>query len=151
MSGKAGLKAGLIGTGVMLVWTVIGRLVPISGAWVWVSSGVSLLMYAGIGVLAGVFLRAPRAPGRGAGAGAIAGLITGLIAGGVGIAILLVQISSGGDVPTMTPQQMDQIRQVGESGFPLPLLLAPSAVCIMAIGSGLAAVGGAILSAVKPD
>jgi hypothetical protein len=108
-------------------------------------------LYAGTGLLAGVFLTPPRAPGKGAGAGAIAGVISGLIAGGVGIAILLVQISSGGDVPALTPQQMEQIRQVGESGFPLPLLLAPSAVCIMAIGSGLAAIGGAILSAVKPD
>jgi hypothetical protein len=151
MTGKAGLKAGLIGTGVMLVWTVIGRLVPISGVWVWVSSGVSLLMYAGIGVLAGVLLSPPRAPGKGAGAGAIAGLMTGLIAGGVGIAILMVQISSGGNAPGMTPQQMAQIRQVSESGIPLAVLLAPSAVCIMAMGSGLAAIGGAILSAVKPD
>jgi hypothetical protein len=151
MTGKAGLKAGLIGTGVMLTWTVIGRLVPISGVWVWVSSGVSLLLYTCAGVLAGVFLSPPRAPGKGAGAGAIAGLISGLIAGGVGIAILIVQISSGGDVPAMSPQQMAQIRRVSESGVPLALLLAPSAVCIMAIGSGLAAIGGAILSAVKPD
>ena len=151
MTGKAGLKAGLLGTGVMLVWTVIGRLVPISGVWVWVSSGVSLLLYTCTGVLAGVFLNPPRAPGKGAGAGAIAGLMSGLIAGGVGIAILLVQISSGGTAPGMTAQQMAQIRQVSESGVPLAALLAPSAVCIMAIGSGLAAIGGAILSAVKPD
>jgi hypothetical protein len=151
MTGKAGLKAGLIGTAVMLVWTVIGRLVPISGVWVWVSSAVSLLLYAGTGVLAGVFVSPPRAPGKGAGAGAIAGLMTGLIAGGVGIAILIVQISSGGKVPAMTAEQMAQIRQVNESGIPLAVLLAPSAVCIMAIGSGLAAIGGAILAAVKPD
>jgi hypothetical protein len=151
MTGKAGLKAGLLGAGVMLVWTVIGRLVPVSGVWVWVSSAVSLLMYAAIGVLAGIFVRLPRAPGRGAGAGAIAGLISGSIAGGVGIAILIVQITSGGKVPAMNAQQMEQIRQVSQSGIPLPLLLAPSAVCIMALGSGLAAIGGAILSAVKPD
>jgi hypothetical protein len=151
MTGKAGLKAGLIGTGVMLVWTVIGRLVPLSGALVWVSSGISLLLYACIGVLAGVFVSPPRAPGKGAGAGAIAGLVSGLIAGGVGIAILMVQISGGGEVPAMTPQQMAQIRQVSESGVPLAVLLAPSAVCVMAIGSGLAAIGGAILAAVKPD
>jgi hypothetical protein len=151
MTGKAGLKAGLIGTGVMLVWTVIGRLAPISGFWVWVSSGVSLLMYTGIGVLGGMFLRPPRTPGKGAGAGAIAGLISGLIAGGVGIAILMFQITSGGNVPAMSTQQMEQIRQVSESGAPLALMLAPSAVCIMAIGAGLAAIGGAILSAVKSD
>jgi hypothetical protein len=145
------LKAGLFGTGVMLVWTVIGRLVPIAGVWVWVSSGLSLLMYAGIGLLAGVFLRPPRAPGKGAGAGAIAGLISGLIAGGVGIGILMAQIAGGGNVPAMSTEQMAQIRQVSASGIPLPVLLAPSAVCVMAIGSGLAAIGGAILAAVKPD
>ncbi len=53
MVGKAGLKAGLVGTAVMAVWTVIGRFIPPSGALMWVSSGVSLLLYAGIGVLAG--------------------------------------------------------------------------------------------------
>jgi hypothetical protein len=112
---------------------------------------VSLLLYAGVGVLAGVFLTPPRAPGKGAGAGAIAGLISGLIAGTVGIAILMLQISRGGGVPAMSAQQMEQIRQVSESGIPLAVLFAPSAVCIMAIGSGLAAVGGAILSVVRPD
>jgi len=85
VAGKAGLKAGLIGTAVMLVWTVIGRFLPMSGGLVWVSAGVSLLMYAGIGVLAGFFLAPPRTPGKGAGAGAIAGLVSGVIAGVVGI------------------------------------------------------------------
>ena len=73
MTGKAGLKAGLIGTAVMVVWTVIGRFLPASGVLMWVSSGVSLLLYAGIGVLAGFFLSPPRKPGKGAGAGALAG------------------------------------------------------------------------------
>lgn len=50
----------MIGTGVMLVWTVIGRFLPLSGAMVWVSSGVSLLLYAGVGVLAGRGRRAVR-------------------------------------------------------------------------------------------
>ena len=151
MTGKAGLKAGLIGTAVMLIWTVIGRFLPLSGVWVYVSSAVSFLMYAGVGVLAGILLRPPRAPGKGAGAGAIAGLISGLISGGVGIAILLLQLSGGGSVPGMSAQQLEQFQQVSESGIPLAVLLAPSAICIMGIGSGLAAIGGAILAAVKPD
>jgi len=135
----------------MLVWTAVGRLVPIAGVWVYVSSAVSLVLYAGIGVLAGLLLRPTRTPGKGAGAGAIAGLIGGFISGGVGVAILLFQISGGADVPAMSPQQIAQLRQMGSAGMPLPLLLAPSALCITAIGSGLAAVGGAILAAVKPD
>lgn len=141
----------MIGTGVMVIWTVIGRFLPLSGALVWVSSGISLLMYTGVGVLAGLLLKPPRAPGKGAGAGAIAGLISGLISGVIGIVIMVIQISSGGDVPGMTPQQMQQIQQLSEAGA-LPMwIFIPSAVCVMAIGSGLAAIGGAILSAVKPD
>jgi len=151
MTGKAGLRAGLIGTGVMLVWTVMGRFLPLSGAMVWVSSGVSLLLYAGVGVLAGLQLAPPRTPGKGAGAGAIAGLMSGLIAGAVGVGILVVQISSGGSVPGMNPQQMQQIQQMNDAGALPVWIFIPSAVCVMAIGSGLAAIGGAILSVVKPD
>jgi hypothetical protein len=151
MAGKAGLKAGLIGTAVMLVWTVIGRFLPISGAWVWVSSGVSLLMYAGIGVLAGFFLAVPRTPGKGAGGGAIAGLISGVIAGVVGVVILNIQMASGGAVPGLSPEQMQQLTESGIDPAMFALLTIPSVVCVMAIGSGLAAIGGAIFAAVKPD
>jgi hypothetical protein len=154
MAGKAGLKAGLIGTAAMLVWTVIGRFLPVSGAWVWVSSGVSLLMYAGIGVLAGFFLALPRTPGKGAGAGAIAGLISGVIAGVVGVVILNIQVASGGAVPGLSPEQMQGIQQLTESGMDpamFALLTIPSVVCVMGIGSGLAAIGGAIFAALKPD
>lgn len=154
MAGKAGLKAGLIGTAVMLVWTVIGRFLPMSGALVWVSAGVSLLIYTGIGVLAGFFLAPPRTPGKGAGAGAIAGLISGVIAGVVGVVILIIQMASGGNIPGLSPEQMQQMQQLTESGMDptmFAVLTIPSVVCIMAIGSGLAAIGGAILGAVKPD
>ena len=151
MAGKAGLKAGLIGTAVMVVWTVIGRFLPISGALVWVSAGISLLMYAGIGVLAGFFLTRPRTPGKGGGAGAIAGLISGVVAGAVGIVIMTIQISSGGDVPGLNPQQMQQLADSGMDPTMLPVLAIPGVACIMAIGSGLAAIGGAIFAAVKSD
>lgn len=64
---------------------------------------------------------------------------------------MVIQISSGGDVPGMNPQQMQQIQQLSEAGA-LPMwIFIPSAVCVMVIGSGLATIGGAILSAVKPD
>ena len=151
MAGKAGLKAGLIGTAVMLVWTVIGRFLPMSGGLVWVSAGVSLLMYAGIGVLAGFFLAPPRTPGKGAGAGAIAGLVSGVIAGVVGIVIMTIQLASGGDVPGLSPQQMQQLIEMGMDPTMFALFALPSVVCIMAIGSGLAAIGGAVFAAVKPD
>jgi hypothetical protein len=154
MTGKAGLKAGLIGTAVMVVWTVIGRFLPASGVLMWVSSGVSLLLYAGIGVLAGFFLSPPRKPGKGAGAGALAGLVSGVIAGAVGTVILAVQMAGGGDIPGLNPQQMQQMRQLIEGGMDpgtFALLALPGVVCVMAIGAGLAAIGGAILAAIRPD
>jgi len=154
MAGRAGFKAGMIGAAVMLIWTVIGRFFPMSGILVWVSVGVSLLIYAGTGVLAGFLLAPPRTPGKGVGAGAISGLISGLIAGVVGVVIMAIQMASGGDIPGLTPQQMQQMRQLTESGMDpttLALLTIPSLVCIMGIGSGLAAIGGAVICAVKPD
>jgi hypothetical protein len=105
-------------------------------------------------VLAGFFLAAPRTPGKGAGAGAIAGLISGVIAGVVGVVILNIQIASGGAVPGLSPEQMQGIQQLTESGMDpamFALLTIPSVVCVMGIGSGLAAIGGAIFAAVKPD
>jgi len=151
VAGKAGLKGGLIGTAIMLVWTVIGRFVPMSGVLVWVSAGVSLLIYTGTGVLAGSFLALPRTPGKGAGAGAIAGLISGVIAGAVGIAIMVIQMASGGDIPGLNPQQMQQLTEMGMEPGMLAIFAIPGMVCVMAIGSGLAAIGGAIFAAIRPD
>jgi len=51
----------------------------------------------------------------------------------------------------MSTQQMAQLRRVIDSGTPLMLILAPSAVCVSGLGSALSAVGGAILTAVIPD
>jgi len=151
MTGKAGLKAGLIGTVVVTVLALIGRFVPLPGALMWLSTAVGLLAYAGIGALAGRYLTPPRSPGKGAGAGAIAGLISGLVAGVVGLALRYGQIVSGTAIPGMSAQQMAQLHQVMDSGTSLMLILAPSAVCVSGLGSALSAVGGAILAAVMPD
>ena len=149
------MKAGLIGIAVLLVWTVIGRFVPMTGVLTWVSMGVSLLLYTGIGVLAGLFLAPHRTPGRGAGAGAIAGLISGTVAGVVGMVILYIQMAGGGAVPGLSPEQMQQLEQLAEQGMDPTTILAlstiPSLICVMGIGAGLAAIGGAILAAVKSD
>ena len=154
MAGKAGLKAGLFGTAVMVVWTVIGRFIPTSGALMWVSSGVSLLLYAGIGVLAGFFLSPPRKPNKGAGAGALAGLISGMIAGTIGTVILVIQMAAGGDIPGINPQQAQQMQRLTEMGIDpktFALMALPGVICITSIGAGLAAIGGAIFAAVRTD
>lgn len=148
MAGKAGLKAGLIGVVVLLVITVINQFLSLSGAWVYVMCGISMLIYAGIGVLAGFFLASPRTAGKGAGAGAIAGLISGAINGVVGFVIISIRLARGLGYPGLDPQQMQQLTEMGLN----PQLFAiPGAICGMAVGAGAAAIGGAIFAAVKPD
>ncbi len=147
MAGKAGLKAGLIGTAVLLVMTVINQFLP-AGGLVYVVCGVNMLMYVGIGVLAGFFLASPRTPGKGAGAGAIAGLISGVINGVVGAIIMTVRLARGLGMAGVDPQQMQQLAEMGMD----PRVLAiPGVICGMAMGAGLAAIGGAIFAAVKSD
>ena len=148
MAGKAGLKAGLIGTAIMLVITVINQVLPISGGLTYVICGVQLVIYAGIGVLAGFLLAPPRTPGKGAGAGAIAGLISGAIPGVIGYVILLIRLSRGLAIPGVDAQQMQQLAQ---SNMDLRVLAIPGMICGVAVGAGAAAIGGAILAAVKSD
>jgi uncharacterized protein YybS (DUF2232 family) len=102
-----------------------------------------LAIYTGVGVLAGIFLHPPRTPGKGAGAGAIAGLISGIIVGVVGVTMVATGISS----VLSSPQMQQAIKQ----GFDPMTLVVIGAVCNPLLGAGVAAVGGAILAAVKAD
>ena len=151
MVGGAGLKAGLISAAVLLAMTLLGRFVPMSRAVTWVTSGISLVVYAGMGVVAGRFLAPPRTPGRGAGAGAISGLVGGIIASSVGVIILALQISGGAAVAGLSPEQVQQMQQLSVSGVPMLVFLIPGTLCVASIGAGVAAIGGAIYAAVRVD
>jgi hypothetical protein len=149
MAGKAGLMAGLIGLAVMLVVTLLNQFViPIRGVMTYVSCGISMLLYVGIGVLAGAFVPPQRTAGKGAAAGAIAGLISGVVSGLLGFVIMSVRLARGGTIPSLDPQQMEQLAQLG---MDLRVLMIPGAICGAGIGVGAAAAGGAIWGAVKPD
>jgi len=151
--GKAGLKAGLIGTGILVVMALLNQfvLLPISQVFAWVSCGVNLLIYLGVGVLAGFFVSPPRTPAQGGGAGAIAGLLGGVISSAVGIAILFVQISNGQPIPGVDPQQMQLLAESGMNPAVLAISSSIGALCGLGIGVGLTAIGGAVFAAVKPD
>jgi hypothetical protein len=151
MVARAGLKAGLIGAAVLLAMTLVGRLVPMSRAVTWAISGITLVVYGGMGVMAGRFLAPPRTPGRGAGAGAISGLIGGIIASSVGVVILAFQIRGGAAVAGLSPEQLEQMKQMSESGVPILLFLIPSTLCVASIGAGVAAIGGAVYAAIRVD
>ena len=147
MAGKAGLKAGLIGVAALLVTTLLSQFLRLQ-ALVYAMCGVNMLIYAGIGVLAGFFLVPPRTPGKGAGAGAIAGLVGGAINGVIGAIIGSIRLARGLGLPGVPPEQMQMLVESG--GNPtLTLYLAP--FCAIAVGAGCGAIGGAILAAVKPD
>jgi hypothetical protein len=148
VAGKAGLKAGLIGLVVLLIVTTLNNLLPISGALVYVLCGISILIYTGIGVLAGLFLVPPRTPGKGTGAGAIAGLIGSGVNGVIGFVITSIRLSRGLGMAGVDPQQMQLLL---DAGYDPRTFLLPGIVCGLIIGAGVAAVSGAILAAVKPD
>jgi hypothetical protein len=154
MTGKAGLKAGAIGLIAMIVWTVIGRLVPAlaQGVMMYASCAISALFYVGTGVLAGLFVTSPRTTRRGASAGAIAGLIAGGGASIVGAVILVIQVGSSGTIPGLSPEQAQML---AESNLDPTMLSTIGAVCglglALALGAGLGAAGGAISAALKGD
>ena len=166
MTGKAGLKGGLIGAGIAFLLTLtslLPTLVPIQFLGC-ICCGLPLLAYAGAGVLGGVFLTPPRSTGTGAGAGAIAGLI-----GGVGntlawmiITGIQMLISGAQDVTsTLDPQTLRQLSEIGISpeifaalSSGLPSVFIGGGICCLlslAIGAGLGALGGLIFAAAKKD
>lgn len=161
MSGKAGLKAGLIGAAVILVLTLLNQ-IKIGGLGC-LCCPITLLAYAGIGVLAGAFLTPPRTAGSGAGAGAIAGLISGVVGGLVWVIVMFIQMSTMNTADILSSIPPDTLRQLQELGVDpetFALLsgtggaaIAGGIFCLssLASGAGLGAIGGAIFSAVKSD
>ena len=154
MAGKAGLRAGLIGLAVVVVWTVITRLIPAmaQGVLMYASCAISSLMYVGTGVLAGLFLGSPRTAGKGAGAGAISGLIAGGGGAILGIVIMLIQVSTSGTIPGLNPEQAQLL---AESNIDPTLLFTIGGVCggalSLGVAAGFGAGGGAIAAAIKGD
>jgi len=148
MTRKAGVKAGLIGVAVMLVLTLLNQVLPLSGGLVYVMCGVSTLAYVGIGILAGVFLAPPRSASNGARAGVIAGLISGVINSVIGYVILTIRLARGLGMPGVDPAQLQLLT---EAGYNLQVFAIPGMVCGFAIGAVAAAIGGAVLAAIKPD
>lgn len=157
MVGKAGLKAGLIGLVVMVVVSAINQflLAELYAAQPLLSlgsCGVSILLYAGIGALAGLFVRAPRTAGDGAKAGLIAGLISAVVSVGVGLVVLFVRTRSGAPLPGVTPEQMEMLQEQNINLGLITLLSGTvGALCGAGLGAGAAAGGGAIAAAIKPD
>ena len=159
MTGKAGLKAGLIGAGIILVVTLLSQ-IPFLNC---ICCGLTWLVYAGIGALAGYFLTPPRTAGTGAGAGAIAGLVSGAAGGLIWAIIMAIQTAIGGAQNIMSaidPQVMRQLAELGVDPEMFAIfsgvggvVIAGGMCCLtgLAIGAGMGAIGGAIFAAAKPE
>lgn len=155
---SAGLKAGLVGAGIGLVLSLIGLIPAVNCC----TSLIGLLVYAGVGVLAGFWLTPPRTAGAGAGAGAIAGVISGV--GGSIVttisAIIYGITGKGQSVALADPQVLQQLEQAGIDPEMFAVFtgvgggILGGAICCagsLAIGAALGAIGGAIFAAAKRD
>jgi hypothetical protein len=156
MAGKAGLKAGLIGAAGVGVLTVLSVL--LSGPWPIlgrVGGGLIMLAYIGSGLLAGLFLAAPRSAGMGARAGALAGLIGGAGSGIVWIIAVVArvtQISWDGIMPVVGLREMPQPTDLGVTAEMLAVMIG--GLCFLTsllAGAGLGAIGGAVFGAARRD
>ncbi len=152
---SAGLKAGLIGAGVAILFSLLS-VVPLLGC---VTAVLSLVLYLAVGILAAYWAESPRDVGQGAGAGAVAGLITGL-AGGFSLMIInLVRFTGPGAEATLRRQ----FRQFPPGmRYPWPnigvgpaaLGIAGAALCCglgMVLAVALGAAGGAIFSSLQRE
>jgi hypothetical protein len=167
MIGRAGLKAGALGAGAFLllalvniVSTVITSIIPTSMPEIslelvptitltCVCCGAQLLTYAGVGMLAGYFLTAPRSAGMGAGAGAIAGVLSGFGAGS-GNTINAVIQKLVMDIGLLDPSTISHTT----TSPTIAIAFASgctSCLVSVALGAALGALGGLIFVSIKQD
>ena len=157
---QAGLKAGAVGAGAVIVLNLIG-LIPCVGCFTCI---LGLLAYVGAGALAAYWLPPVRTAGEGAGAGAIAGVVVGIVGGIVNMVISALQfaISGGpgammGQMSQLPPEVMSQLYEAGLDPMMFASIggvLGVSAVCCVigfVLAAVLGAIGGVLFAAVKPE
>lgn len=153
-----GLKAGLIGGLVLAIVDLLG-LIPVVGC---ITLPLELLLFLGIGALAGFWMAPPRSAGPAAGQGAIAGLIAGAIGGLVNVLLAPVSlaISGGSDaiLRSLPPESLQALESAGIDPYALAspgAMAGLTAVCCLPLalllGAGLGALGAAILAGTKPE
>ena len=157
MTGKAGLKAGLVGGGVAAI-LAFTAFIPCLEC---LSIPLMFLAYAVAGALAAYWMPKPRTAGDGAAAGAVAGAVSGAIGGIVWMIVSAASYSimGGADyvIRNLPPETLDLLDQYGidpsamlGSGFTTVV----SGVCCgaMALAAiGLGALVGAIFGAAKGE
>jgi hypothetical protein len=157
MTFKNGLKAGAIGAAVSVVLTLLG-LIPIIGC---CTAILTLLLWIGVGVLAGYFGKSNpmQTGGEAAKAGAVAGAITALGGGLVSTIIAIIRVAMGQTAQALSQVPPEQLRQLREAGVDPALLgmfssaggIIGIASCCCLVGILLAAALGAGGGALSPS
>jgi len=150
-----GLKAGAIGAGIAVVFTLLG-LIPLVGCCI---SILTLVLWVGVGVLAGYFgsqTNPAQTGGQAAQAGAVAAAITALAGGLVQTVISVVQLALGGTAQALSQIPPDQLEQLEKVGVDPALLggaggVAAIAGCCCILGPLFAALLGAAGGALSPS
>jgi hypothetical protein len=154
------MKAGLIGTAVLVVLSLLG-LIPFLAC---LTAPLTFVAYIGIGVLAASYLPPRRESSKAAGQGALAALLASLLGGIFSTIITVAQAAMGGAAQAfgqIPPEMMQQFRDLGvdprmfASGAGAVGIAAISGVICCGIGifiaAALGAIGAAIYASVKPD
>jgi hypothetical protein len=150
VTGRAGLRAGLIVGGVAIILAFLG-LVPCLGC---VTLPLVFAAYLAAGMLAVRWLPQPRSAGDGAAAGAVAGAVSGVLGGLAlaGVSIAFYYMSGGADA-IIQSLPSDTLQQLAQSGIDPYWLLGPTVYAVTSLVCGgfafLAAIGlGAVAGAI---
>jgi predicted outer membrane lipoprotein len=157
---SASLKAGLIGAGVAVLFSLLS-LVPCLGC---ITAILGLVLYFAVGVLTANWMEPPRDVGKAAGNGAVAGLITALGGGIANLIISALRFTVGGgqaavmrQLEQLPPDVVDQLRDLGvrPGAFASPgWAIGGSAVCCslgVLLAAALGAAGGAIAVSLRRE
>ncbi len=147
------LKAGLLGAAVIVGLNLVG-LIPCVGCVTWI---LVLVAYGCIGALAAYWMPPQRLPGPAAGQGALAGAIAGAIGGAVGLILAIVGVAVFAPLAALGEAVEGTGVEPGVLGEMLASIVG-SVTCgtgCYAIGvgiaAGLAALGGLIFAAMRPE
>lgn len=153
------LRAGLIGAAVLVVLNLLG-LIPCVGIMTCI---LALLVYGGVGALAGFYMPPVREAGPAAGQGALAAVLAALIGGIVNMFLILIQNAITGTdriLSAIPPEAMAQFEQAGLDPRMLETLVGPLGATVgggICCGGGLVlaailgAIGGAIFAGIQPE
>jgi len=155
MTFQNGLKAGGIGAIIAVILNLVG-IIPLIGCCTFI---LTLVLWVGVGVLAGYFgskSNSMQTGGDAAKAGAVAGAVTSLVGGVAQTIIFAIQAAVSGSVQALSQIPPEQLRQLRDAGIDPAIFSSVAGVigvgsCCCIIGTLIAAALGAGGGALSPS